>query len=369
VILDFFLVTLTFRITDKRIEINYSLIDLKRGTMPRLSNIEKVNSNSFESADNRSLTSEVPQIHKEENGVPFFDGKFSIRTANQLVLRQEAYKLLYDVYSKVGIAQDRSTDLWLSIFDALPETTTLVAQDHKGEIQGAITLVFDSPIGLPADELYNEEIDELRNTGREIIELISFGVKETARGSIKILAILFYSAYLLSWRKKKATDFVVTVDAHHEKFYCRAIKFKKIGAVRNYVKVNGNPTVLLNLPLKLPDILRNKVRVFPRPMLNYSEREELDIAEKIQDMHRPMSDEEFYTFFIDKTNVWEKATSAQKEYLKNISDGRKADHFSISRALAKGISRKLQDNEAVYQNPEAKTIKSQTLLDKIAKSQ
>jgi len=25
--------------------------------------------------------------------------------------------------------------------------------------------------------------------------------------------------------------------------------------------------------------------------------------------------------------------------------------------LAKGISRKLQDNEAVYQNPEAKTVK------------
>ena len=114
--------------------------------MPRLSNVEKVNSNSFEPANNRSLTSEVPHIHEEENGIQFFDGKFSIRTANRPGLRQEAYKLLYKIYSKMGIAQDKSTDLWLSIFDALPETTTLVAEDHKGEIGGAITLVFDSPI-------------------------------------------------------------------------------------------------------------------------------------------------------------------------------------------------------------------------------
>ena len=53
------------------------------------------------------------------------------------------------------------------------------------------------------------------------------------------------------------------------------------------------------------------------------------------------------------------ANSAQKEYLKAIYDGRGTDHFSISRALAKGISRKLQANEIVYQNSEAKTIRGQ----------
>ena len=84
------------------------------------------------------------------------------------------------------------------------------------------------------------------------------------------------------------------------------------------------------------------------------------IAEKIQSMHWPMSDEEFYTFFIEKTNTWEMATSAQKEYLKKITDGRETDHFSISRALAKGIAKKLQANETVYQNSEAKTVKGQT---------
>jgi len=314
--------------------------------MPKLSNVEKVNSNSFESAENRSLTSEVPYIHEAENGIPFFDGKFSIRTADRLDLRQEAYKLLYKIYSKMGIAQDKSTELWLSIFDALPETTTLVAEDNKGEIRGAITLVFDSPIGLPADELYNEEIDELRNSGRKICELISFGVNEAARGSIKILAILYYSAYLLAWRKNKATDFLVTVAEYHENFYCRAIKFKKIGAVRNYAKVNGIPTVLLNLPLELPDLLKDKERIFPLYMLEYSKPEELDIANRIQDMYRPMSDEEFYTFFIEKTNVWAKASPQQKEFIKKVYPADKVNHYEVSRAFARGFSKKNRSSDA-----------------------
>jgi hypothetical protein len=309
-----------------------------------------VNRNSIEPPEDKSLSPDIPHIHEEENGVPFFDGKFSIRTANRLALRQEAYKLLYKIYSKMGITRDESTDLWLSIFDALPETTTLVAQNLKGEIGGAITLVFDSPIGLPADELYNEEIDEFRDTGRKICEIISFGLNEAVRGSVKILAILYYSAYLLAWRKEKATDFIITVAARHEKFYCHTMKFKKIGAVRSYSKVNGIPTVLLNLPLKLPDMSQEKRRLFPLNMLKYSVREELEIAEKIQDMHYPMSDEEFYTFFIEKTNVWAKASHQQKEFIKKVYPAEKVNHNEVSRALARAFSKKNRSPEATRES-------------------
>jgi hypothetical protein len=309
-----------------------------------------VNSNSFERFNSRSLTSDVPHLHEEKKSIQFYDGKFSIRAANQPELRQKAYKLLYNIYSKMGIAQDKSNDLWLSIFDALPETITLVAEDHKGEIGGAITLVFDSPIGLPADELYKGEIDELRNTGRKICEIISFGINEAVRGSIKILAILYYSAYLLAWRLNKSTDFVITVAAYHESFYCRAIKFKKLGPVRNYAKVNGTPTVLLNLPLELPDMLKDKQRIFPLYLLKYSEREELDIAKRIQDMHCPMSDEEFYTFFIDKTNTWEVATLSQKEFIKKVYPADKANHHEVSRALARAFSKKNRRSDITRKN-------------------
>ena len=169
--------------------------------MPRLSNLEKVNSN-FESAENRSLTSEVPHIHEEENGIQFFDGNCTVRVANQIELRQKAYKLIYDLYLKSGLAKKTYNGLWLSIFDALPETTTFLAEDEKGQIAGALTIVFDSPIGLPADELYKTEIDKIRHANRQICEIVSFSINSEAISATKILAGLFYCSWLFALRIK-----------------------------------------------------------------------------------------------------------------------------------------------------------------------
>ncbi|MBT8371607.1 MAG: hypothetical protein KJO34_11635, partial [Deltaproteobacteria bacterium] len=286
--------------------------------MLRSSKLPPINNLSLEKADNRSVELEVPRIPKEERGIQFFNGKFTIRTANRLELREKAYKLLYNIYSEMGIIRNNHSGLWLSIFDALPETTTIIAEDTKGEILGTLTLVFESPIGLPADELYKEKIDEFRAEGRKISEIISFGINETARSSVKILASLIYSGYLLALRVKNSTDLLVTVSKQYENFYCRSLLFNKVGPVRKYSKVNGRPTVLLNLPLDLPGKLQNERRIFPLYLLKYSEREELRVAKAIHNMHRPMSDEEFYVFFIEKSNVWEKSSAEQRDYIKSL---------------------------------------------------
>ena len=253
-----------------------------------------------------------------ETGISFFERHGKVRIANQLELRRKAYELLHRLYYKMGIASDEPNSMWLSIHDALPETTTFLAQNDQSEIDGALTVVFDSPIGLPADALYKEEIDRLRSSGRRVCEIISLGINDTAKGSVKLLAGLFYCAYLLSWRLKNSTDFVITVHARYEKFYCRYLLFKKIGTVRNYAKVNGAPTVLLNLPLLLPDVEKEKRRIFPLSLLNYSDQKELEVIQKLEAMLIPLSEEEFHYFFMEKTDVWKNAIPEQKDYLKKI---------------------------------------------------
>jgi hypothetical protein len=132
---------------------------------------------------------------------------------------------------------------------------------------------------------------------------------------------------------------VITVHADHEDFYSRNLLFKKIGCVRNYSKVNGKPTILLNLPLSLPENLRVKRRIFPLHMLKYPECKELEIAKRIEDMVSPMSAEEFYTFLIDKSDGWKNASSEQKAHIKKLYVDEQIDHFRISRMLAKGVSK------------------------------
>lgn len=324
--------------------------------MPELSKVPKNKYSSHGDNLERVLSKEdsSPTDSETGTGIYFFEGKCRVRIANQPELRTKAYQLLHRLYSKMGIVPQESNGMWLSIYDALPETTTFVVEDDQGEMAGALTLVLDSPIGLPADTLYKEEIDRLRSSGRKVSEIISLGISDSAKGSVKLLASLFYCAYLLSWRLKNYNDFVITVHARYEKFYCRNILFKKIGEVRKYAKVNGASTVLLNLPLKLPEMLKGKRRIFPLYMLNYSYQKEIEVTKNIEAMLTSISEEEFYYFFIEKTNTWGKATPQQKEYIKKIYPAHQTDHFKVSRALARGFSKKIRNtqnnNEKSIQN-------------------
>ncbi|UCE07475.1 MAG: hypothetical protein JSW07_05420, partial [bacterium] len=119
---------------------------------------------------------------------------------------------------------------------------------------------------------------------------------------------------------------------------------------RNYAKVNGAPTVLLKLSLMEISRLRHKNRIFPFYMLNYSDQGELELAKKIENMICPMSDEEFFAFFIEKTDIWEKATLHQKDFIKNVYPPDEANHAAVSRALAKAFSKKYRYSDYTRNN-------------------
>lgn len=287
-----------------------------------------------------SLVKENLKLVKPDEVLSFFNGQCMVHVANGPKLRQKAYELVYKLYAEKGFTRNKDSDLWLSIFDALPATTTFVSQDAQGRIEGALTVVFDSPIGLPADELYRAEIDLVRNSGRQICEIVSLGVSNTARNASKILAGLYYCAYVLAWHNRKASTLVITVNPQHEEFYCKHMLFEKIGPERSFAKVNGAPSVLLKIPIVKYSRLKPTQRVFPFFMMNFSKQEELEIAKKFETMVRPMSNEEFYTFFIDRTDTWDQALPQQKEFVKKAYQAYEINHHEVSRALARGFSKK-----------------------------
>ena len=273
----------------------------------------------------------------------FISDRCAIRVANRFELRQKAYELVYNVYLDEGYINKENSKLRLSIYHTLPDTTTLIAEDHKGNFCGTLTMVFDSPIGLPSDLQYKNEIDRLRDDGRNICELISFGIDRAQKGSVKILAGMIYCYYLRLWFIKESTDSIINVIPSQADFYCNTLLFRKIGNERNCPRTSGIPAVLLNLPLSLLSKMREKKRVFPFSMFQYSHQEEMEIARNLKRMLSPISDEEFYTFFIEKTDVWEKASDEQKDYIKKLYPADQADHFNVSRALARAFSKKYRN--------------------------
>jgi hypothetical protein len=190
------------------------------------------------------------------------------------------------------------------------------------EMVGTLTVVFDGPLGLPADELYRKEIKPLRRPGRHPSEIISLGVSEDVgrRASQQILVKLFNYVYLTAWYVRKSTDFVITVNPHHADYYRKTLLFEYAGSEKTYGKVGGAPAMLLHLALETPtqavgDPEADCLRARTHYRYFHTCDEETGILPELREALAPMSEEEFEYFAMDRTDIWDRAGAEQRDCL------------------------------------------------------
>jgi len=158
-------------------------------------------------------------------------------------------------------------------------------------------------------------------------------------------------AFLYAWSSNNSRELIITIHSRYEKFYRRRIFFEKIGPERNYAKVNGEPTVLLKLSLSEGNRLRRTRRIFPFNIITCSDQRDLELTKQIENQVQPMTDEEFFTFFIEKTDTWEKTLPQHKEFIKSIYPANDIDHNEIARLLAREFSKKHHLYASAHNNP------------------
>jgi hypothetical protein len=254
------------------------------------------------------------------------DNRYRIKIANDFATRQSAYELIYRLYREKGYIDSNHSRMWLSLYNLLPDTTTLVVL-REDEVVGTLTVVFDGPLGLPGNKLYKEEIDALRMTGRKPAEIISLGVAEKGRRSSRdILLKLFNYVYLVSRHLKDATDFVITVNPHHAAYYHKTLLSEEWGSERAYEKLGGAPAVLLRINLEIPDRLRIPDRAVAEPHVEdlwqsthyrffHTTKQERKILPDLEMQLKPISEEEFYCFAMEKADLLDHASPLEKFYL------------------------------------------------------
>ena len=240
----------------------------------------------------------------------FKEGRYTIRVANDRVTRERAYKLIYGLYlEKEYAAPSNASRMWLSLHDALPETTTLVVERADGVMVGALTVVFDSPMGLPSDELYAVEMAALRAQGRRLGEVVSLGVSEGIEGGRAVLVKLFNFAYFVARGIRGATDFTITVNPRHVRFYKRLMRFEEVGPERECKKVGGAPAVLLRLDFAVGEAdcaaaepgVSGEVRSIYGQFCAASEAPEAIAG--LRCSLRAMSEDDLRYFFVEKTDL------------------------------------------------------------------
>lgn len=271
-------------------------------------------------------------------------GEYEIQVASTIEQRRRAWALVYRNYFKKSYAKANSDSLWYGLHDALPKTTTFLAT-LDGKDVATLTLAFDSPLGLPAFEMYGSELDRLRGNGRRLCEIISLASEETDRHRrAEVLKHIFKLAYLTARRVEESTDFVVTVNPRHVAYYERILLFERLGVKRSYSKVGGAPAVLLRLDLE-PAEERYRERYgrsegsFFRFFVN--PETEAPLVRFLQRNRRPLDEGALRTWFGQKRKILSQASPAEQEYLRSCYPS-----YGIRSRLADCVNRQLKAVEA-----------------------
>ncbi len=294
-------------------------------------------------------------------------GEFQVRVATSAEDRRRAWALAYRVYLEKEYAAPNPQGLWYSLHDALPETVTVLVErtavegggakvdggrlkvEGRGSqaastlhlppstvvpdpspstlkpqpstsVIGAVTIVPDSRIGLPADATFPQETARMRAEGRRLAEAVSLvqaGVSE--RTGMPVVAKLCELTCLVARRVLGATDLVITVNPRHEDYYRRVMLFERRGGEAGCDKVRGAPAVFLTL--SLADMARYiaDAREPGAPRTIYRrfmpEEESAELAGRIGAGRRPLDEAALRRYFAVERALLSDAPQAARMHL------------------------------------------------------
>ena len=124
----------------------------------------------------------------------------------------------------------------------------VLAISHEGFVVGTVSVILDSSEGLPMDSLYRNEIDELRQSGVRLAEIVQLAIDRKFKsgtpgiqGRLALLLPLFRGILDIG-AEKNIDGFCITVNPKHDHFY-KELGFVSIGIERYYEALGGAPTL------------------------------------------------------------------------------------------------------------------------------
>lgn len=242
------------------------------------------------------------------------DGQWRILAANTRELREQAFRLVYDVYIREGyeLRYGRESGLWCTIHHLHPGTMVFVAE-KDGKLAGSVTVMPDSRLGFPTDRIFPEPLADLRRAGRRLSEISSLVVTEEPGGIPPELAMHLYRlAHLASLRLMKSTDIVASVMDRHRDFYSRFLLFDEVSGTPRLSPKTGQQVCYARLNLETMEERyreryaraagrRNLFRWF------FQNEDEPDMVEWLRRSRAPMTTDDLYYFGAKRTHILARA--------------------------------------------------------------
>jgi len=247
-----------------------------------------------------------------------------------------AFRLVFREYScRKYIPKGLKSDMRLSFYNALPTTTTFIAKRGK-KVVATLTLICDTPIGLPMDKLYRKELDTFRRKKLRIAEVSQFAVSRELYPPSKYSMFNFGKLIFIFRLFKILLDFArnieridrlcITIHPKHKNMY-KFLAFRKFGKKKAYDVVNKAPAVGLFLDIgdKLEREAKKRRGIY-KIFFGSTTHESIMRNKFIF----TVKDLEY--FFIKRSNLFEKLTARQVKYLRNCFPRKTFDKLISKRA-------------------------------------
>jgi len=163
---------------------------------------------------------------------------------------EAAFRLVYRSYVEVGLQAENELGLRFSKYHLLPKTKVLIAiaqgkadpndagyLSPTAAVVGTMTLVLDSPLGLPMEEVSGHRVRQFLQAGRRLAEVIGLAIHPQYRGinnTLRLFRLMTHYA-----RYYKITDLGASVTPRHVEFYRSILRFLPMGERQRYSSANG----------------------------------------------------------------------------------------------------------------------------------
>jgi GNAT superfamily N-acetyltransferase len=170
---------------------------------------------------------------------------------------EACFTLLHDAYVDSGFMKPDPSGMRVTIYHALPTTTTLCAK-YDGQVVGTLSLIRESVLGFPLQRIF--DLTAIREKKGNIAEVSALAVHKRFRrtgGSILFPLMKFMYEYCTTFFDTR--HLVIAVNPRHIEMYESLLFFERLtqNVVENYDFVNGAPAVGATLDLgSAPEIFR-----------------------------------------------------------------------------------------------------------------
>jgi len=171
------------------------------------------------------------------------DSRLVLKIAETQDELEACFRLLHDAYVGSGFMKPHPSGMRVTIYHALPTTTTLCAK-FDGEVVGTLSLIRESVFGFPLQSVF--DLQEVREKTGRIAEVSALAVHPKFRntgGTILFPLMKFMYDYCTTFFDTR--HLVIAVNPNRIEMYESLLFFERLkqASVDNYDFANGAPAI------------------------------------------------------------------------------------------------------------------------------